>query len=1047
MKYFYILVILSILGFQNITMAQQRIVVTGVVLDGTSKSKETIPGVTVSSGGSHVGMTDNNGKFKVTVANNASLTFTYVGFQSTTVKVNNKTNISVTLNSDDKTLREVTVTAGYQTKTKTLMTGSAVTISGKEIQGQPAGDVVSLLQGRVAGLNIQNNTGAPGFRGNVTIRGISNIDVSGSGSSTFLTPTSPLYVIDGVPVDDNTNYSYGFQQAGPGVSPASQIPPEDIEDITVLKDASATSLYGSRGAYGVILITTKRGSSKIPIIRYNGSAFLSTVPQLRSVIGGKGERLLRVDQILRYDTSYNHAVDLINSTPFLSDSLNAYFNNSTDWQSYFYRPTLNQTHNLNISGGDTQFNYKVALGIFDQSGIQENTGYSRYNLNMNMTYAPSRKFRLEGQLNNSIQKQRMGSGNGLENTGIAEGSGASSLLPAPSLYSSVNSVLGALTTDNDNKVLITTANLNAQYEILPNFKLASFLNYNGKSSTQDNFSPAALNSNQSEYYTYNSLETTLYNRNQLSYYYTLNEAHNFSVFAFSELRASFFKADAILNDKGVNDQLRGPLTNMTDYLTSKGGTIDYTDLRTVGFAGAFSYNYKEKYVLDVNYRIDGLSTNGPNAGYKKNPAVAFKWNFDKESFLSGLKWLSFGDIRLSYGSNIVPNGNIYQAYGKYTGGSRYNNSSTVVSDLEYLPNLSLEPTKATTYNAGFDLGLFHNKISLSMDTYYKQTDNIFQKKNLSTSTSYEKIGGTEISNVNYGWEFQATARPLSNRSPFKLTLTGTLAINREVLAKLPDALREMIYFDQGLGQDIYYRLGINSLSNYLFNTKGVYSTNAQVPVDPVTGLPYRVGTNGILNYFKAGDPIFTDLDGNYILDGNDRVIAGNSQPQITGGFTSLLQYKNWSLEINTSFTFQRDILNNSLAAQFARFKDPTILGNLVPLSEYSYWAAPGDVATYGNPLDFVRAQLLAPFRTNQTLFQEDGSYFKINAVKVYYMFNQNFTKRLGMNRVSVNATASNLGFITRYSGPNPENVTALGRDDSGGYPLAKQFALGLNIEF
>jgi len=1051
MKYFYIIVILLILGFQNVATAQQRIVVTGVVMDGSSKSKETIPGASIMSAGTSIGITDMDGKFRVTVPNNATLTFSYVGYEAATIKVNNRTSITVTLNADNKTLKEVTVTAGYQTKTRTLNTGSAITISGKELQGQPAGDVMSLLQGKVAGLNIQNNTGAPGFRGSVTIRGISNINVSGSGNSSFLTPTSPLFVIDGVPVDDNTNYSYGFQQAGPGISPASQIPPEDIENITVLKDAAATSLYGSRGAYGVILITTKRGNSKIPVVRYNGAAFMSTVPQLRSVIGGKGERLLRIDQILRYDSTYNHAIDLINSTPFLSDSLNAYYNNSTDWQSYFYRPTFNQTHNLNVSGGDVTFNYKVALGVYDEKGIQENTGYSRYNLNMNMTYAPSRKFKLEGQLNNSIQKQQTGSGNGLQNSGVADGGSSSSLLPAPSLYSSVNSVLGALTTDNDNKVLITTATLNAEYEIVHNLKLGSYLNYNGQSSTKDNFSPAALNSNQSVYYTYNDRSTTLYNRNQLAYVYSLKEAgeeaHNFSIFAFSELRASFFKSDAILNDRGVNDQLRGPLTNMTDYLTSKGGSIGYTDLRTVAFAGAFSYNYKQKYVLDFNYRVDGLSTNGPNAGYKKNPAIAVKWNFDKERFMENFKWLDFGDFRFSYGSNITPNGDIYQAYGKYYGGSRYNNSNSIVSDLDFLPNLSLEPTKATTYNAGFDIGLFNGRFSLSMDSYYKQTDNIFQEKALSGANSFNKIASTEISNVNYGWEFQATGRPLNPGSPFKLSLSATLAINREVLAALPDGLREKIYYDAGLGQDIYYRLGINSLSNYLFNTKGVYTSNSQVPVDPVTGLPYRVGANGILNYFKAGDPIFTDLDGNYVLNEYDRVIAGNSQPQVTGGFTSFLQYKNWSLEVNTSFTLQRDILNNNLAAQIARFGSPTSMGALAPLSEYSYWAAPGDVATYGNPLDFVRASILNPFRFNQTIFQEDGSYFKLNSVKVYYSFNQSFTRKFGMNRVSINATASNLGFITRYSGPNPENVTALGRDSARNYPLAKQFALGLNIEF
>lgn len=1051
MKYIYTILVLLVCCMHNNALAQERIKVTGTVVDGSSSMKETIAGVNIRIDEKIVGTTDRFGKFEISVPNNATLVFALMGYDPFSVKVNNRTNIDVTLNTSTSVIEEVSVNAGYQTKSRALNTGAVTTISGKDLQGQPAGDVISLLQGRVAGLNIQNNTGAPGMRGSVTIRGISNINVSGSGNESFLTPTSPLYVIDGVPVDDNTEFSYGFQQAGPGLSPASQIPPEDIEEISVLKDAAATALYGSRGAYGVILITTKRGNSRIPVVRYNGAAFMSMVPKLRAVIGGREERLMRIDQIMAFDTSYHHAVDMVNNTPFLSDSLNAYYNNSTDWQSYFYKPTYNHTHNLNISGGDVKFNYKAALGFYDETGIQQNTGYSRYNLNMNMIYNPVDRFKLESQLNNSVQRQRMGSGNGLLNSGVATGSGSSSLLPAPSLYSSVNSVLGALVTDDDNKTLITTANVNLHYDLIRNLKVSTYLNYNGTAGTKDNFKPAALNNNQAVYYAYNERSNTLYNRTQMQYVFAFREngedAHNFNLFAFSELRSSFFKADGVLSDRVVNDQLRGPLTKMTSYVTSLGGTTRYTDMRSVAFAGQFSYNYKTKYVLDFNYRLDGLSTNGPNAGYKTNPSVSVKWNFDREAFMEDLDWLDYGDFRLSYGSNITPNGNIYQAYGRYLGGARYNNNNTVVSDLGFAPNLDLEPTQATTYNFGFDISLLRNKLTFTMDSYYKQTDNIFREKSISSSNSFGSIGSTEISNVNYGWEFQATARPLRTDSRFKWTMSGSFAINREVLAQLPDGLREMIQADASLGQDIYYRLGINSLSNYLYNTKGVYRNNADVPVDPLTGLPYRVGSNSLENYFRAGDPIWTDLDGNYVLDDYDRVIAGNSQPQITGGFFSLLQYKNWSMEINTSFTYKRDILNNFLASRFASFSNPTNMAAMVPLSEYDYWQQAGDAAAYGNPFDFTRSDNVNPFRYNQTLFQEDGSYFKLNAVKLYYNFNQSLTQRYGMNRVSMNFTAFNLGYITRYSGPNPENVTAMGRDFPTNYPLPKQFALGLNIEF
>ncbi|MCX2473758.1 SusC/RagA family TonB-linked outer membrane protein [Pedobacter sp. MC2016-05] len=1054
MKYFYSLIFFLALVLGKNAYGQQTIAVNGTVIDGSSKKKEGLPGVSITRNGKFLASTDANGKFRVIVPADAELSISYVSYTTQTIKVNARTSITITLIENTNALQEVKVTAGYVTKTQKLTTGSVTKISGKDIQGQPASDVISLLQGKVAGLNIQNSTGAPGYRGSVTIRGISNIDVSGSGGSSFLTPTSPLFVIDGVPVDDNTNYSYGFQQAGPGVSPVSQIPPEDIEDIQVLKDASATALYGSRGAYGVILITTKRGNSKVPIVRYSGSTFVSLVPQLRSTLGGRGERMLRIDQILRNDTGATriHALDMINSTPFLADSLNAYYNNSTDWQSYFYKNTLNQNHSVNVSGGDVAFNYKVILGAYDEKGIQANTGYSRYNLNMNMTFNPTTKFKLTAQLQNSIQKQQTGSGNGLINTGIGTANQSSSLLPAPSLYSSSNALLAQLTTDNDNKLLNTFATINAEYEVVKNLRLATFLNYTNTTGTKDNFSPAALNGNQSQYYTYNDRATKLYNRTQATYNKSFqdsegNDAHNFLLFTFMEINSSFFKADAILNQRGVNDQLRGPLTNQFDYQNSRGGTIDYTDLRSVAFAGAFSYNYRQKYVLDLNYRLDANSQNGVNAGYIANPSIGLKWNFNEEKWLKGLSWLDFADIRLSYGSNIQPVGSIFDAYGQYTGGFRYNNASSVIINLGRVPNLDLQPTKATTFNAGMDLQVFKNRLSFTMDAYYKQNDNIFRYKNISSTNAFGTVASNEISNVNYGLEFQAIVRPLSNTSAFKWTLNGNLAINREVLAQLPDGLRDMIYYDTTNGQDIYYRLGTNSLSNYLYNTKGVYATGSQVPVDPLTGLPYRVGGAGLLNFFKAGDPIFTDLDGNYVLNEADKLIAGNSQPLITGGFTSFLQWKSWSLEVNTSFTLKRDILNNPLARQLANYNLPTTLGALIPLDQLNYWQAAGDAAQYGNPLDFVRAGIISPFRLAQTAFQEDGSYFKLNSIKVYYNFNPNFTRKLGMSRVSINATGANLGFITRYSGPNPENVTALGRDDSGGYPLPKQFTLGLNIEF
>ena len=245
-------------GFNGRLTAQQtNIVVKGTVIDRADK--KPIPGVVITSGKSQapLGQTDGNGRYSLSVSPGTELTFRYLSYKTVFRKVSGNATIDISMEESVNALKEQVI-IGYAKKTKEISTGSSVIITAKDIQDVPVANVMELLQGKVAGLNIQNNNGAPGMRGSMTIRGISNLNVSGSGDNAFLTPTSPLFVVDGIPIDDNTDYSYGFESAGPGISPISLIPVEDIERIEVLKDAQATSLYGSRGAYGVVFVTTKK---------------------------------------------------------------------------------------------------------------------------------------------------------------------------------------------------------------------------------------------------------------------------------------------------------------------------------------------------------------------------------------------------------------------------------------------------------------------------------------------------------------------------------------------------------------------------------------------------------------------------------------------------------------------------------------------------------------------------------------------------------------------------------------------------------------------
>ena len=1043
------------LGFNQELKAQTKKMVTGTVSD----NQGGIPNVNIFLDRKAIGVTNSDGEFSVAVPDNAILEFSYIGYKGTKVSVAGKTKLTVKLEVDNNNLNEITIT-GYVNKTKQTSVGSSVKISGKDLQAVPVASITDMLQGKVAGLNIQQNTGSPGMRGSMAIRGLSSTSISGSGNEAYLQPTSPLFVVDGVPIDDNQNFSYGFQSAGPGVSPISLIPQQDVESIEVLKDASATALYGSRGAYGVILITTKRGNSKVPVVTYNGQFFISAVPKLRSVIGGMDERSLRIDQILSSDTSYYHALGLINGTSFIADSLNAYYNNSTNWQSFFYRTTYNQTHNLNIAGGDQAFNYKVNLGYFKQNGIQENTGFDRSNLRMNMQYMPNQKFKLFATINSALGKQQKGSGNGLLNTGVATGGASSSLLPSPSQYSAINSVLGAVKTDNDNKTVDLNSTIELKYEFVKNLSLTSNFNYTFNTGTEDNFLPASINGDRSSLFAYNGVKNVVYNRNLLQYIYTIKDkkgedAHNFLAYVFNETNSSNFKADVIQNNKVVNDYLRGPIVGVDDYLTSLGGTLNnFLQQRSVAFAGSFQYNYKRRYIIDGTYRLDGNSSNGPEAGYTKSPSIGVRWNINNEPFMAKLvdKWLDYASIRLSYGTVLQPSGTVYDVYGRYLSIGNYNGSPSVNIANVRSPNTNLQPAKNTTLNFAIDFGVLKNRLFGTFEAYYKQTDNLFGTKSLANINGFGEITTNEEALVNIGYEGSLTASLLPNSSKARFSISVNGAINHDYLAALPNGVRQFIYVDPTTGQSILKRVGANALANFIYNTKGVYSNNSDVPVDPLTGLRYRArnadgSLGGPLNYFRAGDPRYTDLNGDYILDNYDLVNAGNSQIRFSGGVTLDFRYKNFNVQLQGTGILGRDVLNNALASQFQAFNNPLALNGLVPISEYDIWKNAGQNATYPNPYDYLRSDIVNPYRFAQTLFQEDGSFFKLNYISLGYTLNQKFTNRFGMNRVVLGGTVNNVFMLSNYSGPNPENVTALGRDYSGGYPNPRTFILNLNIEF
>ncbi|MGJ7033554.1 SusC/RagA family TonB-linked outer membrane protein [Niabella hirudinis] len=1044
---FILFILLAILSGSAL-QAQDTRKITGKVMDPSNK--QPLVGVTISLSDSAQGLTatDENGNFSVVVpANAVTLHFSNVGFKKKTVSIKGKTDLEVWMDASADAMQGVVV-QGFQRRSKNTATGSTVTLSGEDIQNVPVSNFTELLQGRVAGVNVQNTSGMPGARTTMNLRGFSSGAVSGSGNDAFLSPTSPLFVIDGVPVDVNSGYEYGFDQSGPGTSPLALIPPEDIAEISFLKSAAATALYGSRAAYGVVLVNTKRGKSKVPIVSYAGKFYLNTVPKLKTVIGGQMERALRIQEILANDTSLYSGRDKIDMNPALSDFLNPYYNNSTDWQSIFYGPTYNMSHNISASGGDQKFNYKVNMGYAKDQGIIKNTGFTRYNLTMNADYQPTDDFKVSTSLMAALGEQQKGNGNGVSQTGVANATSASSLLPRPSFFGGNTTALGNFSTRNENKTNSLQANLNIWYRFIKDLNVRDVFSYSYNAGRESNFRPSTINNNVAELYVYDDRRLQLNNRAMLEYNKELGGGHKLTSTLFTEVTMSTYYPKAMSFSGFPNDQYEGPFAGSG----SLWGIIDNykAEERLLTNGAVLGYNYKDRYMLDLTYNTNGTSSNGPNRPFSKIPTIAARWNFYKEKFFENLNWLSLGGLRFDWGKSTTPQGSVFDANGKYLFTGRFNNNSTVGTVWDYIPNPNLAPKTTSKYNFGTDLGFLNNKYTATFETYYNQVDNEIYDYSLADHNAFGKIKLNSLSEVNYGYELTLTMAPLPVSSKWQWNISMNGAINKNVMTGLPGNSRLIIYRDGANGQDIVYRLGRSNLSYILYDYRGVFKSNSEVPVDPATGLPYRVRTNGDPYYFQPGDPYWTDLDGNYISDANDRVIAGSAATKIIGGIQSFLKYGGWSLNISMSYLYGRDILNNALAQRLAAYSSPFKVqedASLIPVGDTRFWSPSNPDGTVPNPYNYLYASRYNPFRFDQTLFMEDGSYFKINTATLSYMLPKSFTSRYRMTRFQVYATANNVYTFSNYSGPDPELVTDLGKDRSDGYPNRRSYTLGVNIQF
>lgn len=1076
-RYITMLVIFALLlaGAGKAVYAQQNVTIKGRVTDAVSK--EGIPGVTIIDikNNKGLGVTNANGSFTITTDPEKTIQFRYIGYRFETVKAGKAATLNIVLTPENKSLKEAVV-VGYQKRTKETVSGSVAVISGKDLQDAPVSNIQELLQGKVAGLNIQNNSGAPGFRGTISIRGISQLNVSGSGDQAYLATNNPLLVIDNVPVDFDGGISQSMLQPGAATGPLALIPPEDVQSIEVMKDAQATALYGSRGANGVIVVTTKRGNSPTPIIDINSSVFVNFPPKLRPTIGGNAERRYRINSILKNAIDDQDARSILADygSQFLTDSLNTFYNNSTDWQGLFYQTTLNTNNNVQISGGNIKMNYKANFAYQMNQGVLKNTGFNKYSLNMQLNMQPNKRLRIGAQLFSALGQKQRGNGGGLTNNGAGDAF-TSSLLPGPSKFVGNPQLDGYENNVDDNNTINIRGFLDVDYEIIPNLRINSTTSYDYYTDTRDRFNQSFSNNNQTGLYGFVGRHDELNTRNGVNYNYSsdrtsVEKGHNIYASVFSEINIK--SDDQHVRDvrNGPNDYYWGPRGysprfypgnpwNDPNGINVNGTPVSYV-YHAASWAGFLSYNYRTKYSVDLAYRLDGNSAAGINNPYTKNPSVGFRWNFNKENLMRRISWLDYGSVRVTYGVNSRPTATILNSLGAYQAYANYNNGIAIAPDFSVLANPSMEPEKSAQFNFGVDLGLFKSRIEIIYDTYYKNNYNLVRDNFLPNSTGYGKVQVNGGAVVNYGHELSITGRPIAHIDPkgFQWTVTVNGALNKGVLTELPGGSQFYLQVDQNTYQSMALKVGRNPLSNFMYETEGVYDNNGSVPVDPVRGVRYKAFKGPGTQFFQAGDPIWKDLNGDYALGAEDYVIMGNPDPLVTGGFNNTFSYKNLSLSVYCSYLIKRSILNNAIAARIWRLQYPDALKsegtaagpvNLYDISQIDYWKNPGDQATHPAIVgSFLHDAQVAPNRLDQSLYMEDGSYFKVNQVTLAYQFRDfNFMKKLKLRVLRAYLTAYNVAIFSNYTGPNPETVTSLGRDDINGYPSASSYTFGIGAQF
>jgi len=974
------LMLLLIWGIST-AMAQSG-TVQGTIVDASDGSP--LPGATVLVKGTTTGtVTDMNGKYSIQVKGNATLVFSYVGYVAQEVVVQPNTTVNIKLKPTAANLNELVV-IGYGTVKKSDATGSVSVVSSKDFNRGNIINPQELLIGKSAGVVINTNSGAPGAGATIRIRGGSSLNAS----------NDPLIIVDGVPIDNSA--------ISGSSNILSFINPNDIASFTVLKDASATAIYGSRASNGVIIITTKKAhvGSKFKIT-YDGSATLSAPMKYMDVYSG--------DQIRQ--------IAYKNKSLYGADSYDALGSYNTNWQNQIYRVAFSQDHNIGISGSYKTLPYRVTLGYTGQNGILKNTGLRRFtgSVNLNPTF-------FKKSLKVNINAKGMNNNNNFGDDG-AVGS-AISMDPSQPVkdgnpasdgyfqWSNYGASLGtsnplsqALLVDNRSVVNRFIGNIELDYT-LPFFKdLRVHLNLATDVTKGEGHNNKPVTANPNILGTYVNGQLSNYNAkntNNLLDFYVNYVKKVKSIKSKFDVTAGYSWQRFHLENYNYTRDAKDPYGITPDSISH------INDLQLISFFGRFNYTLNNKYLLTFTLRDDGSSRFSPDNRWGLFPSAAFAWKIKDENFLKDVNWLSQLKLRLGWGitgqqgigSNYYPymatyrssqDGYYYLFNGKYIPTLRPN---------AYDPNIRWEQT--STKNIGLDFGFLNGRISGSLDYYFRVTKDLLEDITIPTGSNFSNHLYTNVGSLqNQGVEFALNAVAIAKKD-LSLNIGFNVSYNENKITKLlstNDPSYIGILYGSGMtGMNQVSRVGYAAHS--FFVNKQVYDANG----NPIEGMYVDLSGKG----------------GTVAGDNDDKYIDHNPAPVVLMGLSFRFTYKNWDASTSTRISLGNYVYN--MIAAGASYDQMYQIG---------YWK---NMPTQLSKTNFVKRQFSSDY------FVENASFFKMDNLSIGYEFS-NISKKISAH---VSFTVQNVFTITKYSGLDPEVPNGI---DNNFYPRARSFVLGVRVSY